>query len=559
MKQVPTRDPNEEPKAKRKKSTGGVGKELNVKVEIEDSNGDMQSVVLTAFALEICDKLSFKFEKENEFPTHYLEHFADKGTITFSADRKTSQMQKAELIIKIKEVIGRDTYNNRESEYGGTYSGELVKNTIIAFKKYYNDLEEETRRQISEIVKSAQVKALQVTDGSLNMLFVQVGHGDCTVIQTPAGKTFLIDCGSSGGFAMSGDSNPKAEGGDNEKKEKGKDEIRARLRVRQEINKMLGDNYELDFLILTHPDKDHYNKMRAVFTDKDAPLKIGKIYHSSEFSKYGESTWYTNKIYSNGEQVKGKNSLSKLINQVHFRYDGKIKATATPSFKEEIQGLNAKESEAVVKHDDSKPDELDALDKKGGLLIWAEANCRVSILSSNTNQEHDGIKDESTAENRGSVVVLVQAFGKKILLCGDATLNTEKELVTRYGDHIANIDILRVGHHGSAVTSSGVEFTEHVKAKQAWISESDNSSFHSPSLEVFLRLWKHAELDTDGRNVFFWSGGASTGYSRYSLIDCAGHAIGKEKFTVDSVARYLRKRVYLTATSTNTKIDISAS
>jgi hypothetical protein len=221
----------------------------------------------------------------------------------------------------------------------------------------------------------------------------------------------------------------------------------------------------------------------------------------------------------------------------------------------------ADKKEIPANYDANNPNQMDCLDEDGGLLIWAEATCRVSILSSNVNQEH--VRDSSNAENRGSVVVLIKSFDKKILICGDATFNTEKELITRYGDKIANIDVLRVGHHGSSVTSSQKEFISHVKAKMAWISESRKSAYHSPSFEVIKRLWEHADAGAAPHDLYFWNGNAYSGFQHYQLSECAGKSLvgsdGTLTFTPDLITSYFRKHVYLTAAPPNELIEFTSA
>lgn len=483
-----------------------------------------------------------------QFPTQFLTNFSDTGQIP----HWLNEAKKQELAEKIKEVITEEEFERREDEYNAyrtafnrNEADELVKSTFEEFVAHYQRIVEEINQKLKEHFAKEQAKALRVKNGSLNILFVPVGHGDCTVIRTPAKKTFLIDCGSSAGFDRDDEDEPEDEN--------------AILRLRQAVETLLGTSGHLDFLILTHPDKDHYNKLRSVFTEE---LTIGKIYHSAPFSEYGEQTWFTGKMFGNNERLAELNARN-LIRQVTFRYADKILndknqiVDAKPPFITRIVDL-ARRSHPPENYDPSKPNLVDCLDEDGGLLIWAEPNCRVSILSSDVDQEHIG--DSSTTENRGSVVVLIKSFGQKILLCGDGTFNTEIELVARYGQKIENIDVLRVGHHGSSLTSSDQQFTNHVKAKTAWISESADSSFHSPSFEVIQRLWKHADTDSGVHDLCFWDVSRLRSYSHFWLSKCNGETFVIDgeyvTFTPELIAHYSQKQVHLTAATLNTMIEI---
>lgn len=56
-------------------------------------------------------------------------------------------------------------------------------------------------------------------------------------------------------------------------------------------------------------------------------------------------------------------------------------------------------------------------------------------------------------ENVNSVVTLVQAFGKKLLLVGDLNYKSGDEKVI--ADKVGKIDLLKVGHHGYVGSTSG--------------------------------------------------------------------------------------------------------
>ncbi|PTF33087.1 MBL fold metallo-hydrolase, partial [Staphylococcus cohnii] len=54
--------------------------------------------------------------------------------------------------------------------------------------------------------------------------------------------------------------------------------------------------------------------------------------------------------------------------------------------------------------------------------------------------------------NEQSIIILIQYKSYKILLMGDATNNNEENLIHKY--HLYNVDILKVGHHGSRTSTS---------------------------------------------------------------------------------------------------------
>ncbi|HCD5672500.1 TPA: DNA internalization-related competence protein ComEC/Rec2, partial [Staphylococcus aureus] len=74
---------------------------------------------------------------------------------------------------------------------------------------------------------------------------------------------------------------------------------------------------------------------------------------------------------------------------------------------------------------------------------------------------------------------------KKVLLMGDASKNNESLLLKKY--NLPEIDILKVGHHGSK-TSSSKEFIEMIKPKISLISSGKNNMYNLPNIEVVKRL-----------------------------------------------------------------------
>ena len=70
-------------------------------------------------------------------------------------------------------------------------------------------------------------------------------------------------------------------------------------------------------------------------------------------------------------------------------------------------------------------------------------------------------------ENDNSLVLLVVINNLKFLLMGDASIKVEKNLITNYD--LSDVDVLKVGHHGSK-SSSSKEFIDQINPKYAIIS-----------------------------------------------------------------------------------------
>ena len=88
-------------------------------------------------------------------------------------------------------------------------------------------------------------------------------------------------------------------------------------------------------------------------------------------------------------------------------------------------------------------------------------------------------------ENDSSHVIYIDFKKIKLLLMGDAGVEVEKDILEKY--ELDDIDILKVGHHGSK-TSSSKEFIDIINPKYSVISVGKNNRFGHPNHEVLNNL-----------------------------------------------------------------------
>ena len=104
-------------------------------------------------------------------------------------------------------------------------------------------------------------------------------------------------------------------------------------------------------------------------------------------------------------------------------------------------------------------------------------------------------------ENDNSNVIYTELNGYRFLFMGDASTTTEKEILTRY--NLSNIDVLKVGHHGSK-TSSSKDFINDTNPKYSVISVGKNNRYGHPNEEILDALdeSKIYRTDLDGSIIF---------------------------------------------------------
>ena len=88
-------------------------------------------------------------------------------------------------------------------------------------------------------------------------------------------------------------------------------------------------------------------------------------------------------------------------------------------------------------------------------------------------------------ENDNSNVIYSELNGYKFMFMGDASSKTEKEIIDTY--NLEEIDVLKVGHHGSR-TSSSKKFIKTINPKYSLISAGRNNKFNHPHKEVLDNL-----------------------------------------------------------------------
>ena len=135
---------------------------------------------------------------------------------------------------------------------------------------------------------------------------------------------------------------------------------------------------------------------------------------------------------------------------------------------------------------------IKVLDKKKILYYSCikELNIDDNKLYFLNNEDYDN-------ENDNSSVIYTELNNYKFLFMGDAGVEIEEDLIEKY--NLQNIDVLKVGHHGSK-TSSGKEFIDEINPKYSIISVGKNNRYGHPNKEVLenLKESKIYRTDEDG-------------------------------------------------------------
>lgn len=125
----------------------------------------------------------------------------------------------------------------------------------------------------------------------------------------------------------------------------------------------------------------------------------------------------------------------------------------------------------------------------------------IKELNINKNKLYFLGTKEFDNENDNSNIIYTKLNNYNFLFTGDASSITEKEILNTY--NLPNIDVLKVGHHGSK-TSSSNEFINKINPKYSVISLGKNNRYGHPNKEVLdnLKNSKIYRTDEHGSIIF---------------------------------------------------------
>jgi beta-lactamase superfamily II metal-dependent hydrolase len=308
--------------------------------------------------------------------------------------------------------------------------------------------------------------------------YYYMGQGDCILIVCPDGRLVMIDCGSAKGLGTNED---------------------LLLKVCTDVRELTSKNHnKIDILILTHRDKDHYNQIVQIFSDRQVPqddktfknigkVNIDTVYFSSPPAPNADYALYGFNQAGCGSSITNANFQTGSISQVFINATEQRMITYTGSFKIS-KGKKTKINKKHILLQGTTPKRQE----------WS-----VSLIAGQVPESNESVKDITNAL---SLVTLLEIAQSKGLFLGDATRATEAFLMSNQKKLIKNVDFVHIPHHGSE-TSSGPKFVTVVNPKGAEVThETDESGFKLPKGEVLERWLKGLEQkdDTLDHAIDYW-------------------------------------------------------
>ena len=241
--------------------------------------------------------------------------------------------------------------------------------------------------------------------------FIDVGQGDAILLLFNDGTSVMIDAGS-GTTAYS-----NTQGYQNE--------------MVAYVGEVLGD-LSLDYLIITHPDTDHYNMADGVLEAFD----VANIYYNDC----------------------DKDTRSYI------------------NFKAEA----AAETGANIVPIDSDGETYTLFDSESySMTIYAPGYDRFNPTG--------GTDYGGEVSNGMSPMIIVETASRTLLFTGDATTETEEWFMDTYAGEL-DVDFIKIGHHGST-SSTSEAFLDLVTPEYCVIMCDDGEAYGHPAATVMNRLF----------------------------------------------------------------------
>ena len=226
--------------------------------------------------------------------------------------------------------------------------------------------------------------------GSMQVNFLDIGQGDCIIIELPDGKNMIID---------SGDNN-------------------ADQKVIADFTKA-NNITTFDYLLLTHQDEDHVGNMDWVFEN------------------YSVKYVFRPNVYSDDPISSG---VPESFNPVITDPNAKISTTEEYA-KFIVSAYNEGCTTEIVNKDS---------DFKNTLKCGEETLDYVfNFLTPTAEKSNVHYK----INNNYSPILMLEYSGRRVMFNGDAETAVLNEYVDAYGSQY-NVDVYKVGHHGSSNATS---------------------------------------------------------------------------------------------------------
>lgn len=278
---------------------------------------------------------------------------------------------------------------------------------------------------------------LVLGEGELKVHFINVGQGDCIYIQFPDNTDMIIDCGNkSSGYDFNTVSNYLTQ---------------------------LNPDGKINHLMLTHADEDHVDNMDEIIYQ----FEIENIYMPN--------------ILATPSNQNLRDRISQLDPDKVAVFDDPHTVSTNTYAKFFIAALTEENCTIHVNEDP---------DMNTNSIVISQESFRLTFYC--PTEEYYDTTGLNTAERKNAIspIGILEYNNRRVVLTGDSNEINEPIFVERINGNL-NCDVLKVGHHGSA-TSSTNEFLSAITCEYAVIScYKEGNTFVHPRQATLDRLKAH--------------------------------------------------------------------
>ena len=286
-------------------------------------------------------------------------------------------------------------------------------------------------------------------DGELQVHFMDVGQGDSILILFPDGKDMLIDCGTSSRGSW--------------------DDV-------SEYLKFYITDAQLDYLMLTHSDKDHVDYL-------DEVLEEYQVDHIFMPDILAEPTGTSQTALELNEQIDALDAEKLSM------FDDEDVITTHTYARFFIAALTEPDCTVTLNVDPDEDTNSIVITDGEKLSDGTYDGATYMLTFYCPTAEYYAESDLSSAEEKNAIspIGVLEYNGFRIVLTGDSNEINEPAFVDRIGGAL-DCDVLKVGHHGSE-TSSTEEFLDAIDCEYAVIScKANGTTFSHPRQNTLDRF-----------------------------------------------------------------------
>lgn len=361
--------------------------------------------------------------------------------------------------------------NRKEQEKGRITRIKIICITVLAIICAVSLLFADSIEKLFKIGKYTQSNAANFTvvDAcGCKIHYIDVGQGDCTLIELPDGTNMVIDAGTDDKKLLNG-----------------------MISYIKNINNIS----VIDYLVLTHSDDDHSGGMKRVFEE----FEIKNVFRPFQLACKKAKDGAGNTIA--GEPIDAED-LGNYYDPALSDSDSPIKRTYTYAYCDFIESAY---SEQWTDGAGNKVDATITVSYQGlniGSTITG-IDFSIEFLYPTTTAEltlNGAVKTNGRPvkkydeNNNASPVILFEYKDNSFLWTGDAEKKVEDDFLTECDadpilkNKVTNVEVYKAGHHGSS-TSSTANFLSLINPAYTICSCGENNKFKHPS-QAFLERWE---------------------------------------------------------------------